>query len=172
MELIIEVPIAAIALVLSVLSYKTLRRIKYLGVGKSFWIPVLLSGIFFLIGSVIAILFDLGVSFEYIVEVSDVSRLIALCILLGGVSTYSRKITSNLGEKFLLPAEGVNTEKFEDNEVSESVLDRLEEKEVKKEVECKHSFGYLQTLPKNNSIPDECLGCDKIIECKHSHFEK
>jgi len=142
-----------------------------LGVGKSFWVPVLLSGIFFFAGSFVAILFDLGISFAYIVEVADVSRLIALCILLGGVSTYSRKITRNLGEKFLLQPEAA-TSKFEETEVSGSIMERLEEKEVKKEVECKHSFGYLQTLPKDSPIPDECLGCDKIIKCKHSHFGK
>ena len=33
---------------------------------------------------------------------------------------------------------------------------------------CLHSFGYLRTLPKNASLPDECLGCSQIIEClKH-----
>jgi hypothetical protein len=31
--------------------------------------------------------------------------------------------------------------------------------------ECSHYFGYLRTLPKNASLPDECLGCSKIIEC-------
>jgi hypothetical protein len=34
--------------------------------------------------------------------------------------------------------------------------------------ECKHQFGYLQTLPRNASIPGECLSCRRIIECKHS----
>jgi len=30
---------------------------------------------------------------------------------------------------------------------------------------CSHSFGYLSALPKNASIPSECLGCHQIIEC-------
>jgi hypothetical protein len=30
---------------------------------------------------------------------------------------------------------------------------------------CSHHFGYLRTLPKNTSLPDECLGCPNIIEC-------
>jgi hypothetical protein len=34
--------------------------------------------------------------------------------------------------------------------------------------ECQHRLGYLRTLPKNAAIPDECLGCNRIIECKHS----
>ncbi|NIO36296.1 hypothetical protein GTO27_01175 [Candidatus Bathyarchaeota archaeon] len=30
---------------------------------------------------------------------------------------------------------------------------------------CLHEFGYLGTLPKNASIPDECLGCPEIVKC-------
>jgi len=30
---------------------------------------------------------------------------------------------------------------------------------------CPHHFGYLRTLPKNSSLPDECLGCPKLVSC-------
>lgn len=30
---------------------------------------------------------------------------------------------------------------------------------------CKHKFGYLNSLPKNTPIPDECFGCPQIVEC-------
>jgi hypothetical protein len=30
---------------------------------------------------------------------------------------------------------------------------------------CVHSFGYLGSLPKNTPIPDECLGCSKVMQC-------
>jgi len=30
---------------------------------------------------------------------------------------------------------------------------------------CIHHFGYLGTFPKNSPIPDECFGCEKIVEC-------
>jgi len=30
---------------------------------------------------------------------------------------------------------------------------------------CLHRFGYLRTLPKNKPIPDECLGCSRVVEC-------
>ena len=30
---------------------------------------------------------------------------------------------------------------------------------------CRHFFGYLRNMPKNTLIPDECLGCSKIVEC-------
>jgi hypothetical protein len=31
--------------------------------------------------------------------------------------------------------------------------------------ECEHFLGYLKKRPKNTPIPDECLICDKMIEC-------
>ena len=33
--------------------------------------------------------------------------------------------------------------------------------------ECPHFFGYLRKFPKNLAIPDECLGCLRIMECLH-----
>jgi hypothetical protein len=30
---------------------------------------------------------------------------------------------------------------------------------------CLHFFGYLRNIPKNTLIPDECLGCSKMVEC-------
>jgi DNA-directed RNA polymerase subunit RPC12/RpoP len=33
------------------------------------------------------------------------------------------------------------------------------------EVKCQHYFGYLKKRPRNKPIPDECLTCDKMIEC-------
>lgn len=32
-------------------------------------------------------------------------------------------------------------------------------------VKCKHFFGYLKNRPKDMPFPDECLTCDKMIEC-------
>ncbi|MEM3640323.1 MAG: hypothetical protein QXH37_00125 [Candidatus Bathyarchaeia archaeon] len=32
-------------------------------------------------------------------------------------------------------------------------------------IECKNFFGYLKKRPKNTPIPEECLICDKMIEC-------
>jgi len=174
MVLVLEVPLAAIALVLSLVSWKTLRAIKHLNVGKSFWIPVLLSGTLFLAGSVVAILNDLGLSFTtYTAEVLAVSDLIALCALVSGVYTYSRKITKNLAEKFTLSTSAVAvTSDNEKVEVSESNLERMNEKTPAKDVECKHKFGYLQTLPRSAAIPDDCLNCHQIIECKHPYLRK
>jgi len=31
--------------------------------------------------------------------------------------------------------------------------------------DCSHQFGYLKGLPKNTPIPEECFGCQRIVEC-------
>jgi len=179
--------VAAIAVALILLSLKTLQAIRHLGVGKSFWMPVAVSGFLFFFGSVTAILFEL--KFElmpYTDEVVQVSRLLALCILVGGVYSYSRRVTKNLGEKFRIPSRSVQANAEADSEAkahvsplvpasaiappAQSIPDRIIQESMKKEIvqECKYRFGYLRTLPKDASIPDECLSCDKIIGCKHS----
>jgi hypothetical protein len=186
--------VASIAVALILLSLKTLQTIRHLGVGKSFWTPVAVSGFLFFFGSVVAILFELNFSLTtYTDEVVQVSRLLALCILVGGVYSYSRKVTKNLGEKFPVPTRAVkvDVETDADKEVeahvspepaypdvpagpvappTESIPERIIQETLEKETvqECKYQFGYLRTLPKDASIPDECFSCDKIIDCKHA----
>jgi len=179
--------VASIAVALILLSLKTLQAIRHLGVGKSFWTPVAVSGFLFFFGSVVAILFELNFSLTtYTDEVVQVSRLMALCILVGGVYSYSRKVTKNLAEKFPVPARAVKADAEASDETeapvspvvpagpvappAESIPDRIIQESLEKEAvqECKHRFGYLRTLPKDASIPDECYSCDRIIDCKHS----
>jgi len=33
---------------------------------------------------------------------------------------------------------------------------------------CSHHFGYLASLPKFESVPQECLTCQKLLECKNT----
>ncbi|MEM2995630.1 MAG: hypothetical protein QXI91_06445 [Candidatus Bathyarchaeia archaeon] len=33
------------------------------------------------------------------------------------------------------------------------------------DVKCSHFLGYLKKRPKNTPIPDECLTCEKMVEC-------
>jgi hypothetical protein len=172
MMLLLEVPLAGIAFVLSILSWKTFRKIKHLNVGKSFWIPVMLSGIFFFTGSVAAILTDFGYSFAYSIEFASISRLFALCILLGGVYTYSRQISRNLTEKFIIPTYQPPMETNAETEPPKSIVEKPDEKKPAEEARCKHELGYLKTLPRNTPIPKECLSCRKIIECKHSYLTR
>ncbi len=168
--------IASTAVALILLSLKTYQTIRYLGVGKSFWMPVALSGFLFFFGSVTAILFELNFSLtEYTKEVVQVSQFAALCTLVGGVYSYSKRITRDLGEKFILTDKPASMDHEADIEtrvippITESI-ERSTRKSlrVESEVGCRHQFGYLRTQPPKSTIPDECLSCDKIIRCKHS----
>lgn len=177
-----EVVFASIAAILSFLSFRTLRVISRLGVGKSFWLPVFLSSVIFLTGSVMTILYETGFSLiTQTIEVVQISRILALCILVCGIYSYSRKVKGSLKEDFSIPEqllkERLNLESSdEDNSAlegpitEEMVPQGRVEKGSEKEAtpECGHRFGYLQTLPRDASIPDDCLGCDRIIDCKHS----
>jgi hypothetical protein len=163
--------IASIAVALILMSLKTLQAIKHLGVGKSFWMPVAVSGFFFFFGSIIATLFELNFSLtEYTDEVVQTSRFFALCILIGGVYSYSRKVTKNLGEKFTLTEKTIkanDSDKVETPVIAPPVTIQ-ESSRRESEYGCKHKFGYLRTLQIDAAIPDECLSCDRIVECKHS----
>jgi len=186
--LILEIVVASVAVVLIMLSVKTMQAIKHLGVGKSFWTPVAASGFLFFFGSMIAILFELNYSLTtYTDEVVQISRLLALSTLVVGVYSYARKVSKNLGVK--LPKKAA--QKSEVETVAPSAVpvapiapapaatpiqERLAivEENLKREAsqECKYQLGYLRTLPRHASIPDECLSCNKIIECKHSLVKK
>ncbi len=168
MVLILEVPLASIAIILSVVSWKTLQAIKHLAVGKAFWIPMMLSGIFFFVGSLVAIFSDLGVSFTTSTEVIAMSRLLALSCLAGGVYAYSRKITKNLVEKFTIPVLQKEENLYGETMTSPSILNQFDEKPPEKAFDCKHRLGYLRSLPRGTLIPEECEGCNRIIDCKFS----
>jgi hypothetical protein len=36
-------------------------------------------------------------------------------------------------------------------------------------LECPYSFGYLTHLPKNIPIPDNCMFCIKLINCRYNN---
>jgi hypothetical protein len=158
-----------------------MQVIRHIGVGRSFWMPVAISGFFFFFGSIIAILFELNVTLtEYTDEVVQTSRLLGICILVGGVYSYSRKVIKNLGEQ-LVPEEKATAKADNGVEIeaaiavpSETFHERLMQESSRKEPEheCQHKFGHLRTLGMNTPIPDECLSCDRIIECKHSSTKK
>jgi DNA-directed RNA polymerase subunit RPC12/RpoP len=49
-----------------------------------------------------------------------------------------------------------------------TVLEKEQEKAEKKETDetkCSHGFGYLKKRQKGTPIPDECLLCQKMIQC-------
>ncbi len=171
MTLLFEIPIALTAVALTAISARTYKAIKHLGVGKSFWIPTISSGIFFLAGSLITILSDLGISFFHnSIDVVAASRMIGLGALAAGIFMYSRKTTKNLIEKIIIPTEGAKPEPepVKQQLSSASVLQRALKKTSNKTNTCYYHFGYLRATPKDAPIPEGCLGCNRLIECRHS----
>ena len=92
-----DILFALVATVLGILGLGTFKTIKHLGIGKSFWVPVFISGIFFLLGSAVRIFHEFAVEYGwsltiYTDEIVRVSWLLALGILLGSIYNYSRKV--------------------------------------------------------------------------------
>lgn len=170
---ILEVAIAAIAAIISILSLKTQRTIKHLDVGKSFWIPVALSGLLFITGSAITILNQTNFSSATIIpmtdEIAQITRLIALGILLTALASYSRQVSRNLSRARETETETPTEEARPLPAAELPIQERLDQPEFKVQAPqvCRHEFGYLRTLPRNESIPDECLRCNKILDCRH-----
>lgn len=57
-----------------------------------------------------------------------------------------------------------NQEKEESKKVTAKTYTRSGVK-AETGTECQHHLGYLKNRPKNTPIPDECLTCDRMIEC-------
>lgn len=74
--------------------------IKHLGVGKSFWLPLLVSSVLFTLGSTLPILWELGCLLTIVpIEAVDIIRILALSIPTVGVYSYSRRIKGSLKEE-------------------------------------------------------------------------
>ncbi len=170
--IISNITFALISTLLCVLGWSTLKTIRHLNVGKRFWIPVCLAGTFFSIGSITTIFNEVGLSLPSIIEIGQITQLIALCFLLGGIYGYSKSIRKNLSEKFIIPtATSTQNDKMEAVIAPKPSVDKRatpsNNLKTKTASECSHEFGYLRTFPLNSSLPEECLKCDKVIECKH-----
>jgi len=171
--IIINITFTSIAILLCVLGWITLKTIRHLNVGKTFWIPVFLSGVLFSIGSITAIFNEVGLSLTSTNEIGLIAQLIALCFLSGGIYGYSKRIRKDLAEKIIIP-ETISTKngKMEDYVAPTHSVDKRTTNSNNLKVEtasrCNHQLGYLNTFPTKASLPEECLSCDKIIECKHS----
>ena len=104
--LISDVASALVASILCRLGLSTIKAIKHLGIGKSFWIPVFLSGALFLLGSTIRIFNQVAVELYSLTflsvelgsltikteEIVHLSGLFALCILMFSIYNYSKKV--------------------------------------------------------------------------------
>ena len=160
-----------ISVSLCVLGWNTLKAIKYLNVGKLFWIPIFLSSVLFAVSSLITILNDVFLSLTTAFEIEQITQLIALCFLSVGIFSYSKIIRRNIPGKDSI-REDVSTEqdKISACLAQKGYIDYVEisshDFQNSNSSECNHQVGYLATFPPDASLPEECMSCDKIIECK------
>ena len=171
--IISNIAFCVISVSLCVLGWKTLKAIKYLNVGKLFWIPIFLSSVLFATSSIITILNDALFSLTVAFEVEQITQLIALCLLSVGIFSYSKIIRRNMPEKNIIPEE-VSTQKSKNTLYSPLTTSVYHGKDASNNIqkrdssECSHKVGYLATFPSNASLPEECMNCKNIIECKQS----
>lgn len=102
----LDILFALVAAVLGILGLGTFKSIKHLGIGKSFWMPLFLSGILFVLGSAVRIFHAFAVEYGWLVmtytdEVIRVSWLLAIGILFGSIYSYSRKVKTTI--KVIMP---------------------------------------------------------------------
>jgi len=117
-----------------------------------------------------------------LVQVSQVSRILALCILFVGIYSYSRRVRTILTkesstqeqvakEKIKIKVVSVEDSKKMEAQVQKKRIreDRIQESSEKVTApKCKYQFGYLRTLAKDAPLPEECFSCDRIIACRHA----
>jgi hypothetical protein len=176
--LVLEIAVATVAVALILLSLRTLQAIKHLGVGKSFWTPVAVSGFLFFFGAVVATLFELNFTLmPYTDEVVQVSRLLALGILVVGVYSYSSRVTRNLGEKFRIPVRAVKADVEASEDEEEEEAPATAENATPEPVEPIYQEPAYPDVPAGpveppaESIPDriiqQTLEADSTQECKY-----
>jgi len=167
-----NIAFCAISASLCALGWNTLKAIKYLNVGKLFWIPIFLSSVLFAVSSVITILNDVFLSLTTAFEIEQITQLIALCFLSVGIFSYSKIIKRNIPEKNIIPEDNPMQKRKNTpySPLTTSIYHEKEDSKVQKRTssECNHEVGYLATFPANASLPEECLSCNKVMECKQS----
>ena len=62
-------------------------------------------------------------------------------------------------------SEKLTTKTKKKNNMKEKKTGKSTGRPEKSRHRCSHSFGYLSALPKNASVPGECIGCPQIVEC-------
>jgi hypothetical protein len=97
----LDIMFALVAAVLGILGHGTFKSIKHLGIGKSFWMPVFVSGILFVFGSAVRIFHEFAVEYSWAVmaytdEIIRISWLLAITILFGSIYNYSRKVKTTI----------------------------------------------------------------------------
>lgn len=93
----LDIMFALVAAVLGILAHGTFKSIKHLGAGKSFWVPIFVSGILFVFGSVVRIFHAFAIEYDWVVMnytdvIIRISWLIAITIIFASIFNYSRKV--------------------------------------------------------------------------------
>lgn len=93
----LDIMFALVAAVLGILAHGTFKSIKHLGAGKSFWVPIFVSGILFVFGSVVRIFHAFAIEYGWVVMnytdvIIRISWLIAITIIFASIFNYSRKV--------------------------------------------------------------------------------
>jgi hypothetical protein len=97
----LDILFALVAAVLGIMGLGTFKSIKHLGIGKSFWMPIFLSGILFVFGSAVRIFHAFAVEYGWVVmvyteELIRISWLLGIVILFGSIYSYSRKVKMSI----------------------------------------------------------------------------
>ena len=95
--IVLDIMFALVAAVLGILGHGTFKSIKHLDAGKSFWVPIFVSGIFFVFGSAVRIFHEFAIEYGWMImtytdEIIRISWLIAITILFASIYNYSRKV--------------------------------------------------------------------------------
>jgi len=169
-----DILFALVATILSILGLSTSKAIRHLGIGKSFWIPVFLSSTLFLIGSIVRIFHNVAVgTYSSLMTINtaqivDISWLFALCLLTCSIYNYSRKVkTEALTHYFEIDSES-QPQLLRAPRGEKKTREKLPVREKDKGIPvCPHHLGYLAEIPKDASIPEDCLTCPQMLECKN-----
>jgi hypothetical protein len=154
-----------------------------------------MSSTLFLIGSVVAILFEFGFAIPLIYLTTDefvqLTSIFAICSLVGGIYSYSRQVRSILPKEepellpevkvklTMAPEPDANIQKegeFQEGPYQTTAVVQDEATAAAQppteSIHCEHELGYLQTLPRDAPLPEECFSCDRIIDCRHVPVKK
>ncbi len=92
----LDIMFALVATILGILAHRTYKSIKHLEAGKSFWVPIFFSGIFFVFGSVVRIFHEFTIEYNWnligLNELIRVTELIAISIMFISIYNYSRTV--------------------------------------------------------------------------------
>lgn len=104
-------------------------------------------------------------------ELSAIDLILAIAVIIL-LMLYITKLSAkpSSGEKLLVGKEGSSEKPATEATTPEEETKRLMTMQPQTgSVRCLYGFGYLKKLDKEAPIPDECLGCSRIMECRNAN---